>query len=163
MHELKLPDAFDLARLFLHQGCFCLAYSILPHCSICSLYVCYSILNKLIVCVLLNAQYAHTAPILNMLIFYCPNVQYTHYKDYVTALLLNMLIACMLLNAQYVTRHGKTGLMCTSTVFHFLSVRESYTHALPRNTKYLTIDGQVCFDKWLFTDAVKPQGCISRP
>ena len=39
------------------------------------------------------------------------------------------------------TGPGKTGLMCTLTVFHFLSVRESYTHALPRNTKYLTIDG----------------------
>ena len=62
----------------------------------------------------------------------------------------------------YVTRPGKTGLMCTSTVFHFLSVRESYTHALPRNTKYLTIDGQVYFHRRLFTDAVKPRGCISQ-
>ena len=58
---------------------------------------------------------------------------------------------------------GKTGLICSSTVFHFLSVRKSYTHALPRNTKYLTIDGQFYFHRWLFTDAVKPQGCISWP
>ena len=56
----------------------------------------------------------------------------------------------------YVTGPGKTGLMCTSTVFHFLSVRESYTHALPRNTKYLMIDSQVCFHRRLFTDAIKP-------
>ena len=56
----------------------------------------------------------------------------------------------------YVTRYGKTGLIHTSTEIHFLSVRESYTHALPRNTKYLTIDDQVCFHRWLFTDAVEP-------
>ena len=62
----------------------------------------------------------------------------------------------------YVTGPGKTGLMCTSTVFHFLFVRERYTHALSRNTKYLTIDDQVCFHRQLFTDAVKPRGCISR-
>ena len=58
---------------------------------------------------------------------------------------------------------GKTGHIYTSTGFHFLSVHESYTHALPRNTKYLTIDGQVCFHRRLFTNAVKPRGCISRP
>ena len=60
-----------------------------------------------------------------------------------------------------VTWPGKTGhsysYICTSTGFHFLSVRESYTHALARNTKYLTIDGQVCFHRRLFTDAVKPR------
>ena len=56
----------------------------------------------------------------------------------------------------YVTRPGKTGHICTSTGFHFLSVHESHTHALPRNTKYLTIDGQVCSHRRLFTDAVKP-------
>ena len=33
----------------------------------------------------------------------------------------------------------------TSTEIHFLPVRESYIHALSRNTKCLTIDGQVCF------------------
>ena len=56
-----------------------------------------------------------------------------------------------------VTRPGKTRHICTSTEFHFWSVRESYTHALPRNTKYLKIDGQVCFHRQLFTDAVKPR------
>ena len=30
-----------------------------------------------------------------------------------------------------------------------LSVRESYTHALSGNTKYFTIDGQVCFHRRL--------------
>ena len=63
----------------------------------------------------------------------------------------------------YVTGSGKTGLIATITDIHFLPVRESCTHALPRNTKYLIIDGQVCFYKQLFTDAVKPPGCISWP
>ena len=63
----------------------------------------------------------------------------------------------------YVTRSGKTGLIRTSIDIHFLPVRESCTHALHRNTKYLIIDGQVCFYRRLFTDAVEPPGCISRP
>ena len=61
------------------------------------------------------------------------------------------------------TGSGKTGLIATITDIHFLPVRESCTHALPRNTKYLIIDGQVCFYRRLFTDAVKPPGCISWP
>ena len=52
------------------------------------------------------------------------------------------------------TGSGKTGLIATITDIHFLPVRESCTHALPRNTKYLIIDGQVCFYRRLFTDAV---------
>ena len=64
---------------------------------------------------------------------------------------------------RYVTGSGKTGLIATMTDIHFLLVRESCTHALPRNTKYLIIDGQVCFYRRLFTDAVKPSGCISWP
>ena len=35
---------------------------------------------------------------------------------------------------------------------YFFSVRERYTHALP---KYLTIDSQLCFHIWLFADAVE--------
>ena len=65
--------------------------------------------------------------------------------------------------AIYVTGSGKTGLIATITDIHFLPIRESCTHALPRNTKYLIIDGQVCFYRRLFTDAVKPPGCISWP
>ena len=61
------------------------------------------------------------------------------------------------------TGSGKTGLIVTITDIHFLPVRESCTHALPRNTKYLIIVGQVCFYRRLFTDAVKPPGCISLP
>ena len=57
----------------------------------------------------------------------------------------------------------ETGLIATITDIHFSSVHESCTHALPRNTKYLIIDGQVCFYRWLPTNAVKPQGCISWP
>ena len=63
----------------------------------------------------------------------------------------------------YVTGSGKTGFIVTMTDIHFLPVRESCTHALPRNTKYLIIVGQVCFYRRLFTDAVKPPGCISLP
>ena len=51
------------------------------------------------------------------------------------------------------TRSGKIGLVTTITDIHFLSVHESYTHA-SLNTKYLIIDGQVCFYRRLFTDAV---------
>ena len=70
---------------------------------------------------------------------------------------------CKLDNKRYVTGSGKIGLIATITDIHFLPVRESCTHALPRNTKYLIIDGQVCFYRQLFTDAVKPPRCISWP
>ena len=56
----------------------------------------------------------------------------------------------------YVTGSGKTGLIHTSTEIQFSSTSERYTHALPRNTKYLAIDDQVCFYRRLFADAVKP-------
>ena len=74
-----------------------------------------------------------------------------------------ILIHAFIEAATYVTGSGKTGLIVTITDIHFLPVRESCTHALPRNTKYLIIDGQVCFYRRLFTDAVKPPGCISWP
>ena len=45
---------------------------------------------------------------------------------------------------------GKTSLISTITDIHFLSVYESCTHAEPRNTKNLIIDGQVCFYRRLF-------------
>ena len=63
-------------------------------------------------------------------------------------------LLCKVLHCEYwyqdVTRSGKTGLICTTAEIHFLSVAtvticESYTHTLSRNTKYLTINGQVCF------------------
>ena len=43
-----------------------------------------------------------------------------------------------------------------SNEIHFLPVQERYIHALSGNTNCLTIDGQVCFYRRLFTDAVKP-------
>ena len=57
-----------------------------------------------------------------------------------------------------VTRFGKTSLIGTITETHFLSVSESRTHALPRNTKYvlnLIMDGHVYFHRRLFADAVE--------
>ena len=55
----------------------------------------------------------------------------------------------------------KTYHLHTRTEIHLLPVRDRHTHALSRNTKYQTIDCQVCFYRRLFTDAVKPRGCIS--
>ena len=63
----------------------------------------------------------------------------------------------------YVTRSGKTGLIATITDIHFLSVHESYTHVLPRNTKYLIIDGQVYFYRRLFYRCCRTTGCILWP
>ena len=56
----------------------------------------------------------------------------------------------------YVTIFEKIDYLRTSTEVHFLPVRESYIHALSRNTKYLTIDGQVCFNRRPFANAVEP-------
>ena len=61
------------------------------------------------------------------------------------------------------TEFAKTDLMGTNSEIHFLPVDESHTHALSRNTKHLRLDGQVCFFRQLFSDAVKPRGCISWP
>ena len=42
-----------------------------------------------------------------------------------------------------------------------LLVDESHTHALSRDIKHLSLDGQVCFCRRMFCDAAKPRGCIS--
>ena len=57
----------------------------------------------------------------------------------------------------------KTDCIDTSTKIHFLPVDESHTHALFRDTKHLRLDGRVCFYRRLFSDAVKPRGCLSWP
>ena len=57
----------------------------------------------------------------------------------------------------------KTDRIDTNTEIHFLPVDESHTHALSRDTKHLRLDGQVCFYRRLFSDAVKPRGCLSWP
>ena len=53
--------------------------------------------------------------------------------------------------------------MGTNTEIHFLPMDESHTHAPSRDTNNLRLDGQVCFFGRLFSDAVKPRGCISWP
>ena len=63
----------------------------------------------------------------------------------------------------YVTVFWKTDHVVTNTEIHFLPVDESYTHALSRDIKHLSLDGQVCFCRRLFSNDVKPQGCISWP
>ena len=39
----------------------------------------------------------------------------------------------------------------------------NYNHALSRDTQHLRLDSQFCFYRQLFSDVVKPQGCISWP
>ena len=61
----------------------------------------------------------------------------------------------------YVTGFAKTDLMGINTEIHFLSVGESHTHVLSKDTKNLRLDGLVCFYNHLSSDAFKPRGCIS--
>ena len=63
----------------------------------------------------------------------------------------------------YVSGSGKTGLIATITDNHFLPVRESCTHALPRNTKYLIIDGQVYFTDGFLPMLSNHQGAFHGP
>ena len=66
--------------------------------------------------------------------------------------------------AQYVTVFWKTDHVVTNTEIHFLPVDdESHFHALSRDIKHLSLDGQVCFCRRLFSDDAKPRGCISWP
>ena len=64
---------------------------------------------------------------------------------------------------KHMTRPAKTRHICITTEIHFLFVHASYSHALYRNTKYLTTDGPVYFHRRHFAVAVEPWGCISRP
>ena len=57
----------------------------------------------------------------------------------------------------------KTDRIDTNTEIYFLPVDESHTHALFRDTKHLRLDGRVCFYRQLFSDALKPRGCLSWP
>ena len=67
------------------------------------------------------------------------------------------------LKVAYVTDFAKTDLMGSNTEIHFLPVGESHTHALSRDTKHLKLDAQICFFRWLFSDAVILRGGISWP
>ena len=64
---------------------------------------------------------------------------------------------------RYVTVFWKTDHVVTNTEIHFLPVDESHTHALSRDTKHLSLDGQVCFCRRQFSNDAKPRGCISWP
>ena len=55
-------------------------------------------------------------------------------------------------------RFAKTNFEGTRTKFHFISIHESYTYALSKNTKYLAMDGQVCVHRWVSYDTIEPQG-----
>ena len=57
----------------------------------------------------------------------------------------------------------KTDRIDTNTEIHFLPVDESHTDALFRDTKHSRLDGRVCFYRLLFSNAVKPRGCLSWP
>ena len=58
---------------------------------------------------------------------------------------------------------GKINYLHSLTKIHFLLVLENYIYALPKSIKYLTIDGQVSFNRWPFANAVEPLGCIFWP
>ena len=62
-----------------------------------------------------------------------------------------------------VTVFWKTDHIDTNAEIHFLPEDEGHTHALFRGTKHLRLDGQVCFYRQLFSEAVKPGGCLSWP
>ena len=68
----------------------------------------------------------------------------------------------MLIRTVYcVTRSGKTGFICATTKTRLLVLLESYSLALSRSTKYLTIDGRLCFHKQLFKPGTcQPQASI---
>ena len=46
--------------------------------------------------------------------------------------------------------------------FYCLTLKLHYI-ALPRNTKYMAKDGQVCLHRRLFPNLVKPQRCSTEP
>ena len=48
-----------------------------------------------------------------------------------------------------------------SVTVWYLTVDKRHIHALSRDTKHLRLDSQVCFFRWLFSDPLKPRGCIS--
>ena len=57
---------------------------------------------------------------------------------------------------EYVTAFWRADHVVTNTEIHFLPVDESHSHALPRDTKQLSLDGQACFCRRLFSDIAKP-------
>ena len=96
------------------------------------------------------------------IVYHCNNVtmyQYVYILVYTILYHCNNVQVCIYILV-YVTIFGKIDHLRASTKIHFLPVQERYIHALSRNTNCLTIDGQVCFYRQLFTDAVKPRGCI---
>ena len=61
----------------------------------------------------------------------------------------------------FVTAFWKTDTIVTNTEIHLrMPVDESYTNTLSRDTKHLTIDGLVCFYKWLFLTLSNHKGAF---
>ena len=50
-------------------------------------------------------------------------------------------------------RQNLQNLVISTQQLKSIYLRESCTHALPRNIKCLTVDGRVYFHRWLFTNA----------
>ena len=63
--------------------------------------------------------------------------------------------------AIYVTGFTKTILIGTRNKIQFIFITDYYTYtlALPKNTKHIAIDGQVCFHWRLIADPGKPPLC----
>ena len=58
-----------------------------------------------------------------------------------------------------VTGFTKIVLIGTRNEIHFIADYWTYTLALPKNTKHIAIDGQVCFYWRLIADPIKPPWC----
>ena len=43
------------------------------------------------------------------------------------------------------------------------NIKATLKHCMPRRTKHMAKDGQVCFHTRLFADSVKPQRCTTKP
>ena len=59
----------------------------------------------------------------------------------------------------HVTGFTKIVLISTRNEIHFIADYKTYTLALPKNTKHIAIDSQVCFHGRLIADPVKPSWC----
>ena len=60
----------------------------------------------------------------------------------------------------FMTVFWKTDLKVTNTEIYFLSVDESHTYTLSRDTKHLKLDGQVYFYRWLFLTLLNHEGAF---
>ena len=61
----------------------------------------------------------------------------------------------------YVTVFVKTNPNYTKSEIRFIAEYQTFTLALPRNTKHMAIDGHVCFHRWPFAVPVRTPRCTT--